>query len=229
MLEQFFNETIPQAIIDKSTVTLAIIFTGGLLTSISPCVLSMIPVLMSYIGVYGEGRKRKGLSLSISFVAGLAATFAILGFIASYFGLIFGQIGSVWYYILAAVALVMGLHLVGSLQLNFPSLKRLAVKPKGHSGAFLMGLFFGLVASPCATPVLAVIIAFAATQGQPAYGALLLFVYGIGHGFPLLLAGTFTTLLAALLRLQRYTQYVNYASGSILIIFGLYLLIWISW
>ncbi|MGF7184111.1 cytochrome c-type biogenesis protein [Desulfitispora alkaliphila] len=229
MIDVFFSEIVPQAIDSKSTLTFLIIFIGGVVTSISPCVLSMIPILMGYIGASDDGSKVKGFFLSLLFVLGLSTTFAILGFIAAYFGSIFGQISTGWYYLLAAVAIIMGLQLLGAITFNMPGLKTMPVRMKGYSGSFGMGMLFGLIASPCATPVLAVIITYVATQGELAYGSSLLFVYGVGHGLPLLAAGTFTALAKNIVKVQRFTQYLNYVSGTALILLGLYLLILASW
>lgn len=229
MLETFLTDTIPAAIAGKSLITILIIFLGGVVTSISPCILSMLPVMVGYIGGYGDATKAKGFSLATTFVLGLATTFAILGFVAASLGRVFGQIGTSWYYILAAVAIIMGLHLMGVINFKMPGLKQMPIRISGYPGAYLMGLFFGLVASPCATPVLAVIMTYVAVQGELAYGSLLLFVYGIGHGLPLIIVGTFTVLLKKLPQVQRYTQYITYVSGAILIILGLYLLIWVRW
>lgn len=228
-LGRFFSETLPKVVGERSVLTLVIVFFGGIVTSISPCILSMVPLLVSYIGAYGEGNRSRGFILSSSFVTGLAVTFAMLGFIAAYFGRVFGQVGVFWYYILAAVAIIMGLQLIGVLTFNLPGLQKIPVRKAGMGGSLIMGMLFGLVASPCATPVLAVIITYAAVQGEPGYGSALLFVYGLGHGLPLLIAGTFTGLARNMPKINRYTQYLSYASGFILILLGLTLLAWIGW
>lgn len=228
-MEYFFAETITDAVAQRGFVTLLLVFIGGVVTSISPCILSMVPLLISYIGAYGEGPRSRGFMLSLFFVTGLAITFAIFGFIAAYFGQIFGQISVFWYYILVAVTILMGLQLLGVFNFNLPGLKKIPVLKVGFGSALIMGMLFGLVASPCATPVLAVIITYAAAQAEPLYGSSLLFVYGLGHGLPLLAAGTFTGLARNLPKLSRYTQYLSYASGLILIILGLVLLVWILW
>ncbi len=228
-LEKFFSETMPRAVGQRSLLTLALVFVGGLITSISPCILSMVPLLMGYIGGYGQGPRSRGFTLSFSFVVGLAVTFAVLGFIAAYFGRVFGQISDIWYYILAAVAIVMGLQLLGVLSFDLPGLKKIPVRNTGPVGALVMGMLFGLVASPCATPVLAVIITYAAVQAEPFYGSGLLFIYGLGHGIPLLAAGTFTGLAGNMPKMSRYTQYLSYASGLVLVILGLVLLAWANW
>ena len=226
-LDYFFSETIPAVVGQRSLLTLVLVFFGGLITSISPCILSMIPLLVGYIGGYGEGSRSRGFILSLSFVSGLALTFAILGFIAAYFGRVFGQVGAFWYYILAAVAIIMGLQLLGVLTFNLPGLKKIPVKKAGPGSALIMGMLFGLVASPCATPVLAVIITYAALQAEPFYGSGLLFIYGLGHGIPLLAAGTFTGMARNLPKINRYTHYLSYLSGIVLILLGLVLLIWV--
>ncbi len=230
MLEIFFTETISHAINNKSILTILVIFLGGVITSISPCVLSMLPLLVGYVSSCSDNvSKKKGFVLSTTFVLGLSTTFAILGIIATSLGLIFGQVSSVWYYILATVAIIMGLNILGVIHLKIPGLKRMPVKLRGYPGAYLMGLSFGLVASTCATPVLAVIITYVATQGNLLYGILLLFMYGVGHGLPLILAGTFTGLLKSLPKIQKYNIYINYFSGGILILMGLLILMWIRW
>jgi len=74
-----------------------------------------------------------------------------------------------------------------------------------------------------------VIITYAAVQAEPLYGSGLLFIYGLGHGVPLLAAGTFTGMAKNLPAISRYTQYLSYISGTILVILGLVLLAWINW
>jgi cytochrome c-type biogenesis protein len=227
-LDRFFSVTLPGVVDERSAVTFLLVFLGGLITSISPCILSMIPLLVGYIGGYSEGSKARGFTLSFSFIAGMSLTFAIMGFVAAYFGRVFGQVGTVWYYVLAAVALVMGLQLLGVLTFNLPGFKKIPLQKAGVGGSLAMGLLFGLVASPCATPVLAVIITYAALQAEPLYGSILLFVYGLGHGIPLLVAGTFTGMAKNLPKFSRYTQYISYFSGLVLVLAGIYLLFWVG-
>ncbi|KKM09993.1 hypothetical protein SY88_15150 [Clostridiales bacterium PH28_bin88] len=228
-METFFNEILPQAVTGRSPLVYVLVFSGGLLTSLSPCILSMIPVMMGYIGGYGEASRARGMLLSATFVLGLAVTFAVLGVAAAAFGKVFGQIGRGWYYLMAAVAIVMGLHLLGVFRFNLPGLKSMPARAGGLGGAFLVGLFFGLVASPCATPVLAVIMIYVAGQGDLAYGGSLLFAYGLGHGLPLLVVGTFTAALKGLVAFRRFSQYITYGSGTVLIGVGLYILAWVTW
>lgn len=220
----FFTNLVSQSLSGNLGLALPLIFVAGIVTSLSPCILSMVPVLVGYVGGYSNPSRLKGFSMSFMFVLGLGVTFAILGITAASFGRVFGQIGSHWYLIMAAVAILMGLQLLGVFNINLPGLKTMPIKTKGIVGSFFMGLFFGLVASPCATPVLAVILTYLASKGDLVFGGLMLFTYGLGHGTPLLVAGTFTGAIKNLRQFQKYSSYVTYASAGILILLGAYLL-----
>ncbi|MGI6552879.1 MAG: cytochrome c biogenesis CcdA family protein [Bacillota bacterium] len=223
-MEHFLTEIIPQALAGSWLPAIFLLFLAGVFTSFSPCVLSMLPVLIGYIGGYGETTRLRGLSLSLMFVLGLGVTFAVLGIAAAAFGWIFGNVGRHWYLIMGVVALLMGLQLVGLVRIRLPGLKTIPIRAKGLLGSFLMGFFFGLVASPCATPVLAVLITYIASRQNLAYGGALLFAYGFGQGMPLLVVGTFTAALKNLLFFRRYSWFISYASAGILIFLGVYLL-----
>ncbi len=229
MLETFFNQTLPGFVQNVSAVTFIVVFIGGILTSLSPCILSMIPLMIGYIGGYSEQSKARGFIMSAVFVLGLSTTFALLGIGAALLGQIFGQIGRGWYYVIAAVAIVMGLQLLGVIDLRFPTMGRMPIKSRGLIPSFFMGMLFGLAASPCATPVLAVIMTYIAAQGNIPVGAGMLFVYGLGHGLPLILAGTFAAFLTSLNKFQRWAGYITKISGVVLIGMGLYFLILVRW
>jgi len=218
----FFKDTLPRALSNGGLTIILLVFLGGLMTSLSPCILSMLPVMLGYIGGLEKPSKTKGFITSVSFVLGLAVTFAILGTAAALLGKAFGQIGPAWIYIIGLFSIIMGLQLIGVININLPGLQAMPEKRGGVFGSFGVGLLFGLVASPCATPVLAVLMTYVAGQGMLWYGALLLFIYGLGHGLPLIIAGTFTAVLKSLPRLQKWGHYFTYLSGSLLIVLGLY-------
>ena len=111
-----------------------------------------------------------------------------------------------------------------------PGLGRLRerIRLRGMSGALALGLVSGLVASQCATPVLAAILTYVMSQeGALLYGALLLFVYALGRGVPIVLAGTFTGALKQLRALARWSAIMERVSGVVIIGVGLYFL-WIA-
>jgi cytochrome c-type biogenesis protein len=184
--------------------------------------LAIVPVIIGYIGGYGQASRFKGFSLSLFFVLGMSITFAVLGILAVSVRNIFGALGMVWYLVAGGISVFMGLNLLKIWRMKLPGLKAAPPRLGGFFGAFIVGLFFGIVASPCATPVLVAILAIVASTGNVSLGGGLLFFYGLGHGMPLILAGTFTGLLKSIKTFQKYSQIVNYFSGTVLVLVGLY-------
>jgi cytochrome c-type biogenesis protein len=208
----------------------AIVLLAGLLTSLTPCMLSMLPIAVGYMGGYGDGKDSEGRSFSwgalgrsACFALGLATTLALLGMGAALFGRVYGQVGWGAPVVVSLVAIAMGLNLLEVLPLRFPALDRWLSVPEGVGGparSYLVGLTFGLVASPCSTPVLATLLAWVSATGRPVLGGLLLLTYAIGYVSPLVLAGTFAATIKRLLALRQWGQWITPASGVVLIAFG---------
>lgn len=207
-----------------------LIFLGGILSASSPCVLAIIPLVIGFVGGYSQGDKKKALLYSLIFALGLSITFTILGAIASLLGRLFGDVGKLWYFIAAGVALIMGLYLLGLIKIPFPKTVELKTKHKGALGAFLLGLLFGAVSSPCATPILAVILAFVATKAKIVYGISLLFVYALGHCALIIAAGISAGFVESFVQSRGITNFSNLAkkaSGLLIILAGVYIL-WVN-
>ncbi|MBL8238484.1 MAG: sulfite exporter TauE/SafE family protein, partial [Bryobacterales bacterium] len=115
----------------------------------------------------------------------------------------------------------MGIYKLGWIPT--PKVTQNAFRP-GAAGAFGTGLLLSLVIGPCSTPVFASVLTFAAYQQSFLYGGLLLFIYGIGSGVPLLLVGTATSGVLSRFDCSRYQKWIDPALASILIFLGLYLL-----
>lgn len=203
------------------------VFVGGLISASSPCVLAIIPLVIGFVGGYSEGNKRRAVTYALVFALGLSITFTILGAIASLVGGLFGNVGKFWYYAAAGVAVMMGLYLVGILRFKIPQPVTLKTKHKGVIGAFLLGLLFGAVSSPCATPVLAVILAFVATKAKIMYGVSLLFFYAVGHCALIILAGIFTGFVESYAKskgVSNFSALAKKVSGVLIFLGGLYIL-----
>ncbi len=205
-------------------------FLGGIISSASPCVLAMIPLVIGFVGGYAEGSQKKAVQYSLVFTIGLTITFTVLGIIAGAMGRLFGDVGSFWNYVLPPVAILLGLQLLGAfkfIKFNIGISQRFLPKRKALLGAFLMGLFFGIVASPCATPVLAVILTFAAIQKQIVYSGGLLLAYALGHWVLILGAGISAGFAQRVLEskgISNFSSYSKKVAGVILIGVGIYLL-----
>lgn len=173
------------------------VFLAGVLSSASPCVLATIPLVVGFVGGHADGDRKKAFRYSLAFVLGLSLTFTAFGAAAGLLGTMFGTLGGPWYLAAGAVALVMGGQLMGFYEIRLPLKGEYRPRQGGMIGSFLLGLFFGVVSSPCATPVLVVILTLVASKGEVAYGIALLFTYAVGHCLLMLAAGTFTGFVEA--------------------------------
>jgi len=202
------------------------VFVGGLISAASPCVLAAIPLIIGYVGGYSGGDKKKAAIYSFVFILGLSITFTLLGSAASAMGHFLSFAGQ-WLYIgLAVISVAMGLQLMGLISIPLPFQRTRQVKSRGLWGAFLLGLLTGTVSSPCATPVLAVILAYVSTQGDVLYGGSLLFVYAVGHCVLIFIAGLSIGLTESLVSskgVKNISLYSKRFSGALLVAAGLYI------
>jgi len=205
-------------------------FLGGIISSASPCVLAMIPLIIGFVGGYAEGSQKKAIQYSLMFTLGLTITFTILGIIAGALGRLFGDVGSFWYYILPPVVIILWRYLLLSekLNLNIGLPQRYMPKKKALLGAFIIGLFFGIIASPCATPVLGVVLTYAATRQDIFYSGGLLLAYALGHWVLVFGAGVsagFAQKVIASRGISNFSSYSKKIAGVILVGVGIYFII----
>ncbi len=227
-IEYFANNLVSNQLSHLSLLSILLIFIAGLLTSISPCMLSMLPITIGYIGGYETQTRWHAVKQSIWFSLGLATTLAGLGIAAAVLGKVYGQIGTGLPIIVSVVAILMGLNLLEALPLQFPNwggTEWISQELPSGVRAYLIGLSFGLVASPCSTPVLASILAWVASTHDLGLGGILLLCYTLGYVVPLILAGTFTASIKKILELRKWSGWINPVSGVLLIGFGLFSLL----
>ena len=227
-LEQFANSLVSNQLTHLSVISVGIIFAAGLFTSLTPCMLSMLPITIGYIGGYEAKSRLQAAAQSTWFALGLATTLAGMGIVAACIGKVYGQVGIGLPIIVSIIAILMGLNLLEALPLQFPSLGETNwISPDLPPGlrSYLLGLTFGLVASPCSTPVLASLLGWIANTQDLILGAVLLLSYTAGYVAPLILAGTFTASIKKLLELRRWSGWINPVSGALLVGFGVFSLI----
>ena len=226
--ELFADRLVSGELSHLGPLSLLIIFAAGLVTSITPCTLSMLPLTIGYMGGYETKSRMQAARQSMWFALGLATTLALLGITAAIAGRVYGQVGVGLPLAVSLVAILMGLNLLELLPIQFPSLKDTewisADWPKGIR-AYVIGLTFGLIASPCSTPVLATLLAWVMTLRHPLLGGLVLLVYTAGYVVPLIIAGTFTAMAKDLLSLRQWSGWITPTSGVILIGFGVFSLL----
>lgn len=207
----------------------ALIFLAGVGVSFTPCVYPVIPITLGYIGARSAGSRWKGFTLSLVYVLGMALTYAVLGAFAALTGRLFGQIGSSpWtYLVVAVVCLLLGLSMLGVFALPQISLAPGTLSPskgkKGYFGALLVGIVSGLIVGPCTAPVLATVLVYVGSKQNVLYGFSLLFTFGYGVGFLMILLGTFTGLLSSIPRSGAWLEQTKKIFGWLLIASAVYL------
>ena len=199
---------------------------AGVLTSVTPCSLSSVPLIIGYVGGVGEKNTKKAFLYSAVFSLGTALTFVTMGIIATSAGKLMGTSSPVWYIILGVLMVLMSLQTFGIF--NFiPSVNLVGKnKRKGMIGAFLAGILGGIFSSPCSTPVLIALLAIVAGEGNLLWGILLMLLYSIGHSALVIAAGTSVGFVRKINESARYktvSVVLKYVMGAAILIIGLYM------
>lgn len=199
---------------------------AGVLTSFTPCALTSVPLVIGYVGGVGNSDTKNAFKLSILFAVGMAVTFTILGTAASLLGKLMQGSGSWWYLFLGVLMLLMALQTLEIF--NFiPSINLLNKnKKRGLYGAFLAGIMGGMFSSPCATPVLVVLLAIVAKEGNLLWGLFLLLLYSIGHSILVIIAGTSVGFVQKISSNSRYgviSKILKYIMGIMILFLSFYM------
>ena len=199
---------------------------AGILTSVTPCSLTSVPLVIGYVGGTGQRDTKRAFWLSVVFSAGMAVTFTILGTTASILGRLMQGTGSWWYILLGILMILMALQ-TWEVYNFIPSSYAISKSTKrGFLGAFVAGVLGGLFSSPCATPVLVVLLAMVAKEGSFLWGILLLLLYSIGHSFLVMIAGTSVGFVHKLSSNEKYggtSKLLRILMGSVIILIAFYM------
>lgn len=210
-----------------SYAVLFLAFAGGVISSLLPCTVGMLPILIGYVGGYSEGSRLSVLRQIIFFMLGFALVLTALGIVASILGTAMAAlVGHGWYYFLGAIAILMGLHLIGLI--NIPLPPGLTRMPKTEPGRILaplvMGAAFGAASSPCGTPFLTAILGFISRESNWLLGGSALFAYALGQSMLLLIVGLCTGFLKHMAILRHVGAVINKLSAAVFILAGLLLI-----
>ncbi len=198
---------------------------AGILTSVTPCSLSSIPLVIGYVGGTSTEPK-KALKLSLIFALGSAITFTALGVAASLAGSLIGNSAKWWYIVLGVLMVLMALQTWEIYEFIPSSFLMSKNKKKGSLGAFIAGILGGIFSSACATPVLVVLLALVAGKGSLVWGVVLLLLYSIGHGALSVFAGTSVGFVQKLSNKDGFSTWgrvLKIVMGSAILAIGLYM------
>jgi cytochrome c-type biogenesis protein len=204
---------------------------GGLLAFLSPCFLPLIPAYLIYItGLSFEEVKNVRLKTflhSLVFVLGFSLIFILLGLTAGAVGAFLIDYRDYLRIIGGGLIIFLGLYLLGALKLPYLDLEKkitLAHKPAGFLGTLLVGMTFALGWTPCVGPILAGILLLAGESGTAGQGVLLLTVFSLGLGLPLIIiALAVNSFLIWLKKIERFLGIIHKLSGLFLVLIGILL------
>ncbi|MBU2535337.1 MAG: cytochrome c biogenesis protein CcdA [Chloroflexi bacterium] len=215
--------------------SVAVAFTAGLLSFLSPCVLPLVPVYFaSLVGPELLDKKGSGLRLptflhSLSFVLGFSLVFTTMGAIAGLTAFAINPSLALLNKISGSFLIAFGVFLLAALKIPWLNYEK-RLNPSlgnttGYLRSFLIGASFSLAWTACVGPILGAILTVALNTGTAWHGACLLAIYSLGLGLPFLVIGlAFDSLSPVLKRIQRYTGIIHVISGLLLIIIGILVL-----
>lgn len=219
---QWISQTITQSMWLAPFIALL----AGLLTSITPCSLSSIPLVIGYVGGAGNKDTKRSFKLSLVFALGTAITFTVLGVLATVLGRIMQRAGQWWYIILGVLMVLMALQTWNIFSFIPSTYLVNKNKKRGYIGAFLAGILGGVFSSPCSTPVLVVLLGIVAQSSNVMWGVMLLLLYSVGHSVLVLVAGTSYGFAQKLTKNEKYGGFsiiLNYIMGGLILLIGLYM------
>lgn len=200
-------------------------FLGGFISSISPCSLSMLPLIIGYVGGFSEARPGKTFLQMIIFVFGTGLVFSVLGGICALTGRIF--VGNPYFaLIISSIVLIMGLKILGVIEFDLPVLVKEMPKNNVNNDfvyPLVLGIAFALIGTPCSTPILASIMAFASMSAKLSYAVLMLFLFSLGQGIIFILAGVLTSKIKSNKNFYKISDVIMKVSGVLLVIVSFYI------
>ena len=202
-------------------------FLGGIIASVSPCSLAMLPIIVGFIGGYSKEKPSKTFIQMIFFVAGSAVIFSIIGIICALTGKVFVAFaGGYFGLVMASIIMIMGLKLVGVLDFELPVIIKEMPNNNGthtYIYPFILGGVVALAGTPCSTPILGSIMAFAALSASLIQSVFMLFLFAIGQGLILILAGVITSKVKTSENFYKFSDLLLKFSGVLLILTSIYI------
>ena len=193
-------------------------FGGGLAASLTPCVLPLIPLYLSYIGATEVTSRLDALKKTSIFCLGSAFVFSLMGIFASFASFVMVEFRGYFHILIGIFILLMSLFILEVIKLPLPQF----IKQVPAGGPFVVGLAFALVSSPCASPILFSVLAMSSTVGTFFKSTLIMTAYSIGYTGLIFMTGLFTGFLKQFNFFKRHSKIVSVVSSIILAVLGIF-------
>jgi cytochrome c-type biogenesis protein len=226
IVENRYQQWFDQQDTTNPIVLLPLAFLGGVFASISPCILALLPVNLSYIGTLNIQSRWDAFAKAGLFVLGAVTILSLFGLVSSFAGAVMVEYRGYINLVVGLIMAVMGLWLMGVVKLPLPQIN--ASLPQ--AGPYGVGLTFALVSSPCASPVLFAVLAAAAATGSQVLGTLTMVSYALGYTILIFLASLFTALAKQSKQLLKHSEgIIRFGSVALMITGGYYLIQGTRW
>ncbi|MGG6293606.1 cytochrome c biogenesis CcdA family protein [Leptolyngbya sp. AN02str] len=221
IVENRYQQWFDQQDATNPVVLLPLAFIGGVLASVSPCILALLPVNLSYIGTLNIKSRWDAFTKAGLFVLGAITILSLFGLASSFAGAVMVEYRGYINIVVGLIMGVMGLWLMGIVKLPLPQIN----VNLPQAGPYGVGLTFALVSSPCASPVLFAVLAAAAATGSQVLGTLTMVSYALGYTILIFLASLFTALAKQSKQLLKHSEGIIRFGSVALMITGCYYLI----
>jgi len=203
----------------NSLMLIPLAFVGGLIASLSPCILGLLPLNLGYIGSLQAKTKQATLLNASLFVLGVVVVLSLFGLFSSFAGAVVVDFKGYLYLGVAVFSVLMGLVLLEKVP--FPTLPTIGRMPT-QASPFVVGVLFSLVTSPCASPVLLTVLVSAASTGNVVISVLTMMAYAMGYAFVLFISSLFTGFSSYILGLKHHGKTITTIGSLLLIASGLF-------
>lgn len=229
MLETFFV-TVNEWIAGGTAIAAAGCFLWGLISVFfSPCHLASIPLIIAYVAGQQQALKPRDAGyFAVLFTLGLFITIAGIGVVCTLLGRMLGDIGNYWQILIGVVLVWVALGMLGVEKLSMSSSLLSRLKVRGLSGAFFLGLAYGVLSGSCTFGFIAPILAIITVQQRIASGVLFILLFAVGHCIPIVLAGTSTATVRRLLENGTWRgagQWFRRGAGILVGAMGIYFIV----
>ena len=226
IVENRYQQWFSQQDTANPLVLLPLAFLGGVLASVSPCILALLPVNLSYIGTLKINSRWDAFTKAGMFVLGAVTILSLLGLASSFAGAVMVEYRGYINVVVGLIMTLMGLWLIGVIKLPLPTMN----VNLPNAGPYGVGLTFALVSSPCASPVLFAVLAAAAATGSQLLGTLTMVSYVIGYTILIFLASLFTGLAKQSKQLLQHSEgIIRFGSVALMITGAYYLFTGTQW
>ncbi|MBR3987812.1 MAG: sulfite exporter TauE/SafE family protein [Clostridia bacterium] len=200
-----------------------IAFLEGIITFISPCLLPMLPIYISYFAGGSERKTSKTLKNAFGFILGFTVVFVLMGALAGSLGRVLNKFSIVVNIVTGLIVIFFGLNFVGVFKLSiFKGTRMFKTDNLGFLSSMLFGVVFSIGWTPCVGAFLGSALMLATSQGKVLDGIIMLFLYSLGLGIPFILSALLIDKLKSTFNfIKKHYKVINIICGSLLIVVGL--------